>query len=534
MQFATRDLTIGHVLASQADLYGDKPCLIFEDRSFSYLDVEEETNRLAHGLQSAGVTYGDHTAIMLGNCPEILLSIFALGKLGAVAVPLNTSVRGKGLAYNLDHADATTLIVDAGFLPHIEAIVHLTPSLRRVIIVGELPPVHTLGADLVVLNFGDLRSEDIQAPTVEVAYKDQAFLMYTSGTTGPPKAVMYSHAYALTWAEGFADAHGYQSDDIMYVSMPLFHGNGLHTATYASLLVGASVAIAAKFSASNFWRDITYYGATLTNVLGSMGDILWNLDRSDNEATNSLRQILAAPIPDRGRQMEERWQVKLVSCFGLTDFAVSNYSTVNDPPEKYGSCGTVAPDFEVRIVDEDDFEMPAGQLGEIVMRSRKPWNSASGYYKMPSETAASMRNQWFHTGDLGIVDEDGFLYFKDRKKDAIRRRGENISAFEVEQVLMDYEGISEACAYAVAIDGDQEVGVSLIVKPGHSFKPADLVRWCEGRMSYFMVPRFIDLREDMPRTASGKLQKHWLRTEAQSNVETLWDRESEGIEVSRR
>lgn len=534
MQFATQDLTIGHVLARQADLFKDKPCLVFEDRSLSYLDVEEETNRLAHGLKSIGVGYGDHAAIMLGNSPEILLAIFALGKIGAVAIPLNTSVRGKGLAYNLDHADATTLIVDAQYLPHIEAVVHLTPSVRRVIVVGEQPPGYTLGNNLVMFDFGDLRSADIQPPRVDVSFKDQAFLMYTSGTTGPSKAVMYSHAYALNWAWGFAETHGYRSDDIMYVSMPLFHGNGLHAATYAGLLVGATVAIAPKFSASNFWRDINNYGATLTNVLGSMGDILWNLDRSETEAANSLRQILAAPIPDRGRQMEERWQVKLVSCFGLTDFGVSNYSTVNDPPEKYGSCGTVAPDFEVRIVDEDDFEVTAGEIGEIVMRSRRPWNTASGYYKMPSETAASMRNQWFHTGDLGLIDKDGFLYFKDRKKDAIRRRGENISAFEVEQVLMDYEGVAEACVYAVTIDGDQEVGVSLIVQPGHSFKPADLVRWCEGRMSYFMVPRFIDLREDMPRTASGKLQKHWLRTEAQGNVESLWDRVSEGIEVSRQ
>jgi carnitine-CoA ligase len=533
MQFALRDLTIGEVLSTQATRHRDKPCLVFETASFSYQEVELETNRLANGLGSAGVDFGDHVACMLGNGPEILLSIFALGKLGAVAVPLNTSARGKGLAYYLDHADSTTLIADAQFLPHIAAIIHLTSSLKRLIIVGEPPAGADLPADLIVLKFNDLRSSNTLAPKTEVKYNDQAFLMYTSGTTGPSKAVMYTHAYALTWAGGFADAHSYRSDDIMYVSMPLFHGNALHSATYGCLLVGATVVVKPKFSASNFWRDIYVYGATLTNLLGSMGDILWNLDASEYERKNTLRQIMAGPIPDRGRQMEERWHVQLVSCFGLTDFGVSNFSTVDDPPDKFGSCGLVSSHFEVRIVDDDDFEVPDGQLGEIVLRTKTPWHSASGYYKMPTETANSLRNQWFHTGDLGIRDADGFLYFKDRKKDAIRRRGENISAFEVEQVLMDYEGISEVCAYAVAIDGDEEVGVSLITTPGHNFVPADLIKWCEGRMSYFMVPRFIDTREDLPRTESGKIQKHSLRKDAQSNVKQLWDRVSEGIEVGR-
>lgn len=533
MQFPLRDLTIGEVLSTQAARHQNKPCLVFDDVSFSYQDVEVETNRLANGLRSTGVDFGDHVAVMLGNGPEILLSIFALGKLGAVAVPLNTSARGKGLAYNLDHADATTLIADSRFLPHIEAIIDQTPSLQRLIIVGEAPYGAGLPADLVVLKFNDLRSSNALAPKTQVRYNDQAFLMYTSGTTGPSKAVMYTHAYALTWAGGFADAHRYSGDDVMYVSMPLFHGNALHSATYGCLLVGATVVIKPKFSASNFWRDIYTCGATLTNLLGSMGDILWNLDASEYERKNTLRQIMAGPIPDRGRQMEKRWQVQLVSCFGLTDFGVSNFSTVDDPPDKFGSCGLASPHFEVQVVDENDFEVPNGQLGEIVLRTKTPWHSASGYYKMPTETATSLRNQWFHTGDLGICDADGYLYFKDRKKDAIRRRGENISAFEVEQVLMEYGGIAEVCAYAVTVDGDEEVGVSLIVAPGHSFVPADLIRWCEGRMSYFMVPRFIDAREDMPRTQSGKIQKHSLRSDAQSNINQLWDRVAEGIEVSR-
>ncbi|WP_081821475.1 AMP-binding protein [Rhodococcus sp. UNC23MFCrub1.1] len=534
MQFATKDLTIGHVLESQAASFGCKPFLIFDDCRYSYAEVDRETNKIAHGLINLGIEHGDHTAIMLGNCPEILLSIFALGKIGSVSVPLNTSVRGKGLAYNLTHSDATTLIVDASLLPHVTAIIHLTPALQRIVTVGRLDASDDLPSGITVIEINDLITDNMDPPACTVEFKDCAFLMFTSGTTGPPKAVVYTHAYALTWAGGFADSYGYQSTDIMYVSMPLFHSNGLHAATYAGMLVGATVAVAARFSASNFWRDVKMYEATLTNLLGSMGDILWNLEPSDFETDNSLRQILAAPIPDRGRQMEQRWGVELVSCFGLTDYGVSNFSSVNDPPEKYGSCGKVSANFEVKVVDDDDFELPAGQLGEIVMRSRNPWHTASGYYKMPSETLNSVRNQWFHSGDLGVVDVDGFLYFKDRKKDAIRRRGENISAFEVEQVLMDHESIAEACVYAVDISGDQEVGASLIIKPGRDLEPAALVSWCEGRMSYFMVPRFVELRDEMPRTASGKLQKHWLRSHAQNNLDSLWDRVKEGVEVNRR
>lgn len=531
-QFPVEDLTIGRVLSLQAEQHGDKSCLVFDTESFSYLDVELETNGLATSFHSRGIARGEHVAIMLGNGPEILLSIFALGKLGAVAIPLNTAMRGKGLAYGIGHAEATTLIADARYLPYIDAILDQTPSLQRLIIVGEHSLMNT-HKNRTLLMFDELRARSETAPPSEVEYHDCAFLMYTSGTTGPSKAVIYTHAYALNWALGFANAHGYRSDDVMYVSMPLFHGNALHTATYASILAGATVVVKPKFSASNFWRDICAHQATLTNLLGSMGDILWNLDTSNSEEENTLRQILAAPIPDRGRLMETRWNLKLVSCFGLTDFGVSNYSTVADPPDKYGSCGRVSPPFEARIVDDFDIELPPGQIGEIVLRTNAPWYSASGYFRMPTETATSLRNQWFHTGDLGFQDPDGYLYFRDRKKDAIRRRGENISAFELEQTLIDYEGISEVCAYAVPVDGDEEVGITVTIARGHRFAPADLITWCEGRMSYFMVPRFISVREDMPRTESGKLLKHSLRTEAVSRVDLLWDRVSEGIEVRR-
>ncbi len=253
----------------------------------------------------------------------------------------------------------------------------------------------------------------------------------------------------------------------------------MYTATYGMMMVDGTVTIAPQVLGSGYWRDINRHGATLTNLLGSMGDILWKQPVTPEEQNNTLRQWLMAPTPKYAREAMERYKLKITNVFGLTDFAVTHYFGPDAPLAKLGAAGVLHEDFECRIADDDDFELLRGEVGEILLRSKVAWHGASGYYDMPEATAKANRNQWFHTGDFGYIDADGYLYFTDRKKDSIRRRGENVSAFEVEQILMEHPNVREACVYAVRTEGDEEVGVTLILNAVMHLDPANLIMFCQ-------------------------------------------------------
>ncbi|KAK45349.1 CoA ligase [Caballeronia jiangsuensis] len=524
----TDQLTIGNILRANAERFGAETFLLFEDRKYTYAEVDALTNRLANGLASQGVRKGDHVAVMLDNGVEILFSLFALGKLGAVAVPINTAAKGRLLEYFLLQSKSIALIVDGKYIERFSEVRPAVGAVRLAVVVDG----NVEGIDGGI-SFDTLYDLDDTPPPTQVQFKDLALLMYTSGTTGPSKACMYTQAHTLKWAITFAKEFGYRADDTMYVCLPLFHGNALHTATYGMMMVGGKVAIARKFSASGYWRDIDRYRATITNLLGSMGDILWKQPVTPEEQSNSLRQWMMAPTPRYAQEAMQRYQLKITNGFGLTDFAVSHYFGPDAPIEKLGSVGTIHADFECRIADEDDFELPRGQVGEILLRSKTAWHGASGYYDMPEATTRANRNQWFHTGDFGYVDEDGYLYFTDRKKDSIRRRGENVSAFEVEQILMDHPNVKEACVYAVRTEGDEEVGATLILNAGVTPDEPDIIAFCQSRMAYYMVPRFLQFVDSFPRNTSEKVEKHKVRSQAEADLSQLWDRVAAGIVVSR-
>jgi crotonobetaine/carnitine-CoA ligase len=524
----TRQLTIGNVLRVNAERMGRKTFLRFGDLEYSYAEAHALTNRLANGLAAQGVRQGDHVAVMMDNRPEFLLSVFALGKLGAVAVPINTAAKGRPLEYFLTQSQSTALILEAKYVDRFTEVRPAVAGVQLVVVLSRN------GEELDGwVNFDKLCTSVDTAPATEVRFDELALLMYTSGTTGPSKACMYTHAHTLKWASTFAREYRYRADDTMYVCLPLFHGNAMHTATYAMMMVGGTVAIASRFSASGFWKDIKRYGATLTNLLGSMGDILWKQPVTPEEQGNSLRQWMMAPTPKYAREAMQRYKLKVTNAFGLTDFAVSHYFGPDAPLDKLGSVGVLHEDFECRIADDDDFELPRGHVGEILLRSKAPWHGASGYYDMPEATTKANRNQWFHTGDFGYVDEDGYLYFTDRKKDSIRRRGENVSAFEVEQILMDHPHVKEVCVYAVRTEGDEEVGATLILNAGVTPDEAGIIAFCQSRMAYYMVPRFLQFVDSFPRNASEKVEKQKVRSQAEADLSRLWDRVAAGIVVSR-
>jgi crotonobetaine/carnitine-CoA ligase len=368
----------------------------------------------------------------------------------------------------------------------------------------------------------------------DVKCSDLLMLAYTSGTTGPSKASMLSHAAALTYGTSAATAQGYMESDVFYVCLPLFHNNALLAATGAALICGGSVAMSQRFSASRFWDEIRDSKATITNFLGSMSSFLWSRPESPDDADNDLRLVSMSPMPGFAAAFEKRFGLKAMSNYGLSDFGTVTAFVPGAPPDKLGSIGKPRRDFEIKVVDDDDFECAPDEVGELVIRTKEPWRAATGYYRMPEETLRAHRNQWFHTGDRARMDADGYLWFVDRKKDCIRRRGENISAFEVEKVIMNHAAVANAAVFPVKTpDGDEEVGASVVLREAAALDAPQLVAHCAKNMSYFMVPRFVEFLPELPVTVNLKVEKFRLKARMEADTQAVWDRERAGIVLAR-
>ena len=359
-------------------------------------------------------------------------------------------------------------------------------------------------------------------------------LCFTSGTTGPSKASMLSHAAALTYGTSASEAQGYVESDVFYICLPLFHNNALLAAMAAALVCGGSVALSQRFSASRFMDEIRESGATITNFLGAMSSFLWTQPERANDAENALRLVSMSPMPKYAAAFEKRFGLRAMSNYGLSDFGTVTAFVPGSPADKLGSIGKPRRNFQIIIVDDDDFECAPDEVGEMVIRANEPWRAATGYYKMPEQTLAAHRNQWFHTGDRARKDADGYLWFVDRKKDCIRRRGENISAFEVEQVIMLHPAVAHAAVFPVKTpDNDEEVGASVVLREGRTLAEADLVAHCATNMSYFMVPRYIELLAELPTTVNQKVEKFRLKQLMEAGLDKVWDRERAGIVLKR-
>ncbi len=529
------ELTIGHVVSRQAARLGEQPYLHYlpDGRVTSFAELDRASNRLAQGLLRLGIAQGEHVAVMLENCPEQLLLYIALGKIGAVVVPLNTAARGQLLQYYLAHADAVALVTQATLLPHAEAVRADVPALRHLVVLPQ-GETDTLAEGAGLVDYRHLLDAPDTAVEAPVRFSDLAFLLYTSGTTGPSKAIMFTHAYALLYGIDQVENYGIRTDDTVHVCLPLFHANGLLSHCYGALAVGARVALARRFSASNFWREVHASGATVLSLLGSMANILWSLPPADTDRGHRVRQATIAPVPSARTAFEQRYGLRIISTYGLTDYGLGCIYPLGAPVEKLGSAGLPRKGMQLRVVNDDDMPLPPGEVGEIVMRSDYPWNTASGYYKMPEATLATRRNGWFHTGDRGYLDADGYLFFADRKKDAIRRRGENISAFEVEQAIVSHAAVADVAVFPVSSAlGEDEVAAAVVRAQGASVSEAELIAHCQRNMAYFMVPRFMRFVEDLPRSPTHKVLKYQLQEEAKAAPGLYWDREQAGIVLQR-
>jgi len=538
--FDLRELTISQVLSRQCARYSNKVFLteMWTGRQWTYAQIDALTNRAAHVLLNLGIVKGQHVGLLLGNSAEHLALFFALGKLGAISVPVNTAARGDLLHYYFSHSDATVVLVDEDLAPRLQDVLPGLEKVRHVVVVGKDGKTASPTSLLLAKPAEDLQTLLLTAPNVEpnadIKCSDLLMLSYTSGTTGPSKASMLSHAAALTYGTSASLAQGYLESDIFYVCLPLFHNNALLAATGAALVCGGSVSLSERFSASRFIDEIRTSQATITNFLGAMSTFLWTQPPRPDDGDNKLRLVSMSPMPVFVAEFEKRFNLKAMSNYGLSDFGTVTAFIPGSPASKLGSIGKARREFELRIVDDDDFECAPNEVGELVIRSKDPWRAATGYYKMPEATIAAHRNQWFHTGDRARCDEDGYIWFVDRKKDCIRRRGENISAFEVEHGIMSHPAIANVAVFPVMTkEDDEEVGAVIVLRPGMALSEIELIEHCALNMSYFMVPRYLQVLQELPTTTNQKIEKFRLKQDMEASIDSVWDREKTGIVLKR-
>lgn len=521
--------SFGKILEDKCRVNAGKVALMTPRERITYDQLDERVNRVGNALAGLGVGKGDKVCLMLPNVPEFLYTWWGNAKLGGVTVPLNTALKGEGLAYLINHSDAETLVLSQRYVPALAAVRGGLRHLKRLIV---LPDDGTESADLPAdaIGFADLLAAPATSPMQEVWSDDVDSIMYTSGTTGLPKGVMHRHSRCYG---GFVlpIVTGYGAADVVYNTLPLFHVGGQNM-VWMALVSDTAAAMAERFSASRFWDDVRACGATYTLFLGAMIPILAKQPPRPDDHDNPLRIALSAAAPPAvWEDFEARFGVRIVELYAQTEggFMLNPDARANG---KVGAMGKPSGGYDMRVVDDNDNELPAGETGELVYRSTTT-DDLPEYYKNPEATAEKNRDGWIRSGDLAYRDEDGYYFFVDRKSDFIRRRGENISSFEVEKVVNGHDDVLESATYALPSElGEDEVTVAVVLQPGAQLTPEALVAFCEARMASFMAPRFVRFLDALPKTGTERTMKYELK--AQGVTPDTWDREAAGDSPKRQ
>ncbi len=526
----------------------------------SAAEVNAVACRLSNALSELGVGQGDRVATLVENSPAALLAWWGAVRGGAVAVPINTAYKGTYLAHQLRDSGAKVLVVQRDLLDRAAAVVPDLADLAHVIVIDDasdgaddaggladapsgessIDPGAFAGAKL--LRWSEVLTADDAEPVVSIRPSDLGTFVYTGGTTGLSKGCMLSHGYHEALSRQIGLCWGRTAEDVVWTPLPMFHFNALVTAVLGALVFGGRAAIYKRFSVSNFWPEMNRVGATVTSTLGTMAYLLAHdedrpeMPRSGQALANtSLRLIGAAPLPvEVDNVLRDRFGVETFSgAYGVTEASLISWQ----PPgvrNKPNAAGVINDEyFDTRIFDDDDNELPRGSDGEIVVRPKRPHVMFEGYWGRPDVTVETSRNWWYHTGDIGRIDEDGFLYFVDRKADYLRRRGENISSFEVERALMGHGGLADVAVHAVpSAMSEDDLKVTATLAPGAALTEEALFRWCIDELPYFALPRYIEFRESLPRSPVGRVLKRELRDEGVTAA--TWDADASGITYAKR
>jgi len=529
----TADRHLGRILELQAEHNGDTVYLITDDQRITYAQANDMTDRLASGFASLGIGRGDRVAFLMANRPELVLMCLALNKLGAIWVPICTDYKGEWLRDALARSRPAAVVTDEEYLDRLSAV-------RKEI---ECDTLVVLEADAAgragAVSYSHLlEQERYRADYSAMDYGDTCAILWTSGTTGRSKGVMIAHN---NWLRSILQGTNYQYNsrpgDIVYCAMPLYNAGAWITCVLRALVMGIGCVIEKKFSVSSFMDRIKHFGATQTFAVGSMGIFLMNSPERADDADNPLREGLIVPMPPAmWSAFEQRFGVHLVaSGLGQSECLLSLNHEHSDIDAPVYALGFEVPDAEVKLFDDNGNEVPDGQPGEICVRPRAPHVVFNGYFDDPEATAAAFRGDWFLTGDMARKDpETGVFYFVDRKKDAVRFAGRNISTLEVESVVLRHPEITEAAAFGIpteALKSEDELKLNVVLAANSKLTPESISRFINDNAPHYFVPRYLEIVDSLPYTPTNKVEKYKLR--AAGVTANTWDSKAAGFKAVR-
>jgi len=516
--------TVPNLIRSAASRFGDNPFLHFAGKSWSFSELDRKTNQFAALLTSLGIEAGAKVAIFMPNSPEWVFAWLGCAKANVAYVPINNQYNGDILAHQLGKAEVTAIVIADQFVDRIVHVQSRIPDLKTLIKVGGDRVGDVNGLKCVAFEAMNTCSAD--DALVPVTNYDAHAIAFTSGTTGPSKGALAPNGHAVTFAIDTVRTMSLKEGEKIYNSgMPMFHSLATWMGILPALLTGSEYMLVEKFSASQFWPDVHDFGATVALGVFTLPPVLLKQPPREDDCRSPLKRFI---VTQQNDDFEKRFNgCRLLNTYGQTETGCVSLTPFDEEP-RVGSCGKINDEtFEVRIVDDLDRECPPGVAGEITVRPRHPFVMMTEYYNMPAETVAAFRNLWFHTGDRGKLDEDGYLYFVDRKKDAMRRRGENISSYEIESVINRHPDVLECAVVAVPSPlGEDDLNAVVIRQPGKQVSHEELWTFFEENMPAFWLPRYIEFRDELPKTPNQKIRKFEIRD--QGVIGDCKDREAEG------
>jgi crotonobetaine/carnitine-CoA ligase len=519
-------------LRHRAESGPDDPFLDCGSGMMTFGEVHRRAEAVAGGLAALGVGRGDRVAVVLPNCTEFAIALFALARLGAIQVPINVFLKGEFLRHQMVDSGAVAVIADTPGLTSVAKIADALPQLRLRVRVGNRDDGDDRD-DAETVAFDVLEAGDAIAPPVELNQSDLISIMYTSGTTGAPKGCMLSHGYYTYVPWSWFENDWYSSSDHLITAMPMFHIAAQAMIMMAALQGGMPATVLPSFSASAFMGEAVKAGATMAFGVGPMAMALLASPPGPHDRAHTLRRSVFPPMPPAAReQFLERFGVAAIAeGYGQTEVNPLTQSPSHRQGMTLGCLGLPSPYLDVAVLDDQGRRVPDGEIGEICIRPREPEVMFSGYWNRPEATVEASRGLWHHTGDAGKVDERGYLVFVDRKKDAIRRRGENISSMELEAAIVRHPLITAAAVHGVpAALGDDDVKAWIVPEPGAEPDPTQLHEWFAENLPYFAVPRYVQLIEQLPVNALGRVQKFKLR---ELDGTGAWDFEAQGLTIQK-
>lgn len=521
--------TLAAVITERAERQADRIALTDgEGTEVTYGEAFERGQRISAGLSALGIEAEQTALLMLDNSLDYCLTLIGMHLYRQIEVPVNTAYKGGVLVHTINDSGASAILIEARYLDRLAEIADETPNLRTAIVRGEVPAEHGLDPRIELVAFDSLSEHDPE-PLPRVAERDILAILYTSGTTGRSKGVLVPNAHGWgCYQPRFWS--GEQLAETVLVTQPLFHLSGQWAGMAYAFHGGGTAVIRPGFHASTFWEEVRDNGCTQTLLLGAVANFLHRQPERENDADNPLARAIMIPVIPEVDEFAKRFGVSIGSAYGLTEGSAPVVAPYGEARPQ--SCGRVRAGFEVRVVDERGYEVPDGEVGEMTIRADEPWMTMAGYHNNPQATVEAWRDLRLHTGDAMLRNPDGTFRFVDRRKDALRRRGENVSSFEVEAEINAHDAVVESAVFGVPSEHtEDEIMAAVVLKPDRETTPEQLLEHLVKRLPYFMVPRYLEFVDELPKTPTQKIRKAALRE--RGVTEGTWDRVAAGIEVTR-